>query len=529
MKKIGMLFISLLIVTTIEAKEKKDPVVMTVAGKEIPLSEFIYIAKKGNNVDLKDKKSVENFVELFKIYKLKVADAETLSIQKSSKFEKELDDYRKQLQESYLSYKSDEDSAVRVVYERTKYIPGFKQILFYFPGGEIVPKDTAEAYVKAMDAYNRIKNGESFESVGESFMKDSLRKDVVYSVEKYAFPLQMLKVMEDKVFSMEPGEISAPLRSMLGFQLFKLDRKIPNPGKVQIAHILSAFPSSNPTDEEIEQTRQKSDSLCRRVLAGEDFAELAKQYSSDTITGKRGGLLSYFGLGEMVDPFEDAAFAIRNIGDISAPVRTRYGFHILKLTGKKTEIPFEEMESRIYESMKRSERNFDLYRGFDEKMKIRHGYVFYPEAYAELQRLADEYFPTDTSFYYRGVEMEKPLVRFDSMTFMQNDFVDYMNRRPTSAKTLSIDFMQEIFDLFVREIVTEMEREKLENDYPEYNMVMKEYYDGILLFEISNKRVWSYPADEQDKLEAEWIKELTEKYPVTINKKVIKKIGKYLN
>jgi peptidyl-prolyl cis-trans isomerase SurA len=529
MKRTGMLFISLLIVTTIEAKEKKDPVVMTVAGKEVPLSEFIYIAKKGNNVDLKDKKSVENFVELFKIYKLKVADAEALSIQKSSKFDKELDDYRKQLQESYLSYKSAEDSAVRFVYERTKYIPGFKHILFYLPGGEILPKDTAEAYVKAMDAYNRIKNGESFESVGESFAKDSLRKDVAYSVEKYVFPLQMLKVMEDKVFSMEAGETSAPLRSMLGFHLFKLDRKIPNPGKVQVAHILNAFPSANPTDDEVEQTRQKSDSLYRQTLAGADFAELAKQYSSDTITGKRGGLLPYFGLGEMVDPFENAAFAIQDTGDVSAPVRTRYGFHILKLMDRKTEIPFEEMESRIYESMKRSERNFDLYRGFDGKMKIRHGYIFYPEAYAELQRLADEYFPTDTSFYYRGIEMAKPLARFDSITFMQNDFVDYMNRRPTSAKTLSIDFMQEIYDLFVREVLTEMEREKLESDYPEYKMVMKEYYDGILLFEVSNKRVWSYPADEQDRFEAEWIKELTEKYPVTINKKVIKKLRKYLN
>ncbi|MDR1380687.1 MAG: peptidylprolyl isomerase [Tannerella sp.] len=529
MKRTGMLFISLLIITTIEAKEKKDPVVMTVAGKEIPLSEFIYIAKKGNSVDAKDKKSVENFVELFKIYKLKVADAEALSIHKAPKFEKELGDYRKQLQESYLSYKSAEDSAVRVVYERTKLIPGFKHILFYFPGGEIVPKDTVEVYRKAMDAYDRIKNGESFESVGESFAKDSLRKDVIYAIQERVYPLQMLKVLEDKVFSMKPGEISAPLRSMIGFHLFKLDGETSNPGKVQVAHILNAFSSSTPADEEIEQTRRTSDSLHQRALAGEDFAELARQYSNDTITARRGGLLPYFGLDEMVEPFEKAAFALRNVGDISAPVRTRYGFHILKLMDKKTEIPFEETESRIYEFMKRSERNFDLYRGFDEKMKARHGYILYPEAYAELQRLADEYFPTDTSFFYRGMEMAKPLIRFDSIDFMQNDFVDYINRRPTSAKTLSIDFMQEIFDLFVREIVTEMEREKLEKDYPEYNMVMKEYYDGILLFEISNKRVWSHPADEQEQLEAEWIRELTEKYPVAINRKVIRKIGKYLN
>ncbi|MDR0697805.1 MAG: peptidylprolyl isomerase [Tannerella sp.] len=529
MKRIGMLFISLLMLTTVEAKEKKDPVVMTVAGKEIPLSEFIYIAKKGNTVDFNNKKSVADYLELFKIYKLKVADAEALSIHKASKFEKELNDYVKQLQESYLSDKAFEDSVVRAVYDQMKFIPEFKQILFYLPRGEILPKDTVAVYEKALDAYNRIKNGEPFDSVGQSLVNDLAHSDVIYVAEKRAYPLQMAKMLERKVFSMNPGEISLPTRSMLGFHLIKLEHKIPNPGKVQVAHILSAFPSSNITDEEVEQVRIKSDSIYRLALAGEDFSGLAKQYSNDTVTGKRGGVLPYFGLDEMVEPFEEAAFALEHIGDISAPIRTRYGFHILKLIDKKAEIPFEEMESSIYEFMKRSDLNFDLYRGFDEKMKVRHGYVFYPEAYAELQRLADEYFPTDTSFYYRGIEMTKPLIRLDTIDFWQNDFVDYISRKPISAKTLSVDFMREIFDLFVREIVTEMEREKLEKDYPEYNMIVKEYYDGILLFEISNKRVWRHPAEEQEKLEAEWIKELNEKYPVTVNKKIIKNIKKYLN
>ncbi|MDR2681034.1 MAG: peptidyl-prolyl cis-trans isomerase [Tannerella sp.] len=529
MKKIGMLFVALVLVTTIEAKEKKDPVVMTVAGKEIPLSEFIYMARKDNSVDLNDKKSVDHYVELFKVYKLKVADAESLNIHKASKFEKELGDYTRQLQESYLSDKASEDSAMRVVYERLKYIPGFKHILFYLPGGELVPKDTVETYNKAVEAYNRIKNGESFESTGESLTSDPLRKDVLYVTEAHVYPMQMFKVLEDKIFSMEPGEISFPVRSTIGFHLFKLDRKIPNPGKVRVAHILTSFPSPNPTDEDVEQVRMKSDSIYRKILSGEDFSVLAEQYSSDTITAKRGGLLPYFGLGEMVEPFEKAAFAFEKIGDVSEPVKTRYGFHILKLIDKKTDMSFEELESQMYGAMKRTERNFDLYRGFGEKMKVRHGYVLYPEAYAELQRLADEYFPTDTSFVYRGLEMAKPLVHFDSIEFNQNDFVDYMNRRPTSAKTLSTDYMQEIFDLFVREVLTEMEREKLEQTYPEYKMILNEYYDGILLFEISNKRVWSRSAEEQEKLEAEWIKELNEKYPVTVNKKVIRKIKKYLD
>ncbi|MDR1096687.1 MAG: peptidylprolyl isomerase [Tannerella sp.] len=529
MKKIVMLCVSVMLMTALNAKEKEDPIIMTVSGKKVPLSEFLFIAKKDNGVDLTDKKSAENYVDLFTIYKLKVADAEALSIHKAPKFEKELDSYKRQLQESYLSDKSGEDSAMHVVYERTKYIPGFKHLLFLFPGGEIVPKDTVAAYEKAIDAYNRIKNGEPFEAVGDSLAKEAKDGGIIYANVDYVFPLQMLRVLEDKVFSMEPGELSLPVRTMKGFNLLKLERKIPNPGSVKVAHILTSFPSTDLTDEEIGQLQAQSDLIYQKALSGEDFGELAKQYSDDTITGKQGGVLPYFNLGEMVEPFEKAAYALKNKGDLSAPVKTRFGFHILKLLDKKTEVSFEEVESRLYESMRRSERNFDLFHGYDEKMKARHGYVFYPEAYAELQRLADEYFPTDTSFFYKGMEMQKPLIRLKSIDFLQNEFVAYISRRPTSAKTLSIDFMQEIFDLFVREIVTEMEREVLERDYPEYNMLVKEYYDGILLFEVSNKRVWSRPAEEQERLEAEWVKELKEKYPVTVNRKVLKNLKKYLN
>ncbi len=526
MKKVVMLLISVVMITTMEAKEKKDPVVMTVSGKEILLSEFIFIAKKDNTVDLNDKKSVENYVELFKNYKLKVADAEALTINKAPKFERELEDYSMQLQESFLSDKVGEDSALHVIYDRTKYIPGFQTIFFRFPEGHLVTKDTAALYTDAIAAYNRIKGGESFEAVGESLAKDS---SAMYVVVDYVYPLRMLKVLEDRIYSMEPGDITEPIRSMFGFHLFKLDRKIPNPGKVRVAHILTMYPSDEPTDEEIEYTRSISDSIYQKVIAGEDFAKLAEEYSSDTISGKRGGLVPYFGLGEMVKPFEEAAFAFENVGDISKPVQTRFGFHVMKLVDRKPEIPFEEMESYLYESMRATERNFDLYHGFDEKMKARHGYTFYPEAYEELERLADEYFPTDTAFVNRGMKMEKVLVRLDTIDFHQNLFVEYIYRKHLSAKTYSLDFMQEVYDTFVREIVTEMERRTLETDYPEYNMLLKEYYDGILLFEISNKRIWEHPAEEHAQLEAEWVKELNEKYPVTINWKVIKSIKKYLN
>ena len=540
MKKIVMLLILIVMVSNLEAKGTKDPIVMTVAGKDIPVSELVFMAKKDNTIDFNDRKSVEGYIDLFKNFKLKVADAEAKSIHEAPKFKRELENYKKQLQESFLSDKSGEKEAMRVVYERTKSLPGFKQILFRFAKNELVSADTVAFYNMAMDAYRRIQSGESFESVGESLTKKpegeplandgAEKKDsIFYSTVKYIFPLQVVKVLEDKVYSMEPGEVSMPFRSLGGFHLIKLEHKTPNPGKVRVAQILTKYPSNKPTEEEIEETYKKAESIYQKIKSGEDFTKMANEYSDDTISGKWGGLMPEFGLGDKVESMEKAAFELVNIGDISEPFQTHIGFHILMLVDKKTNMEFEDLESSIYGSMKDTERNFELYKRFEQKMKERHGYIFYPEAYAELERLADEYFPTDTNFYFRGMKMDKPLIRLDTLDFTQDIFADYIFNNRFSAKTYSKDFMKEIFDLFVREILTEMEREVLERDYPEFNMVVDSYYDGILLMEISSNRVWDHPKEEQDELEAEWIKELNMKYPVTMNKKVIKNIKKYIN
>jgi Parvulin-like peptidyl-prolyl isomerase len=531
MKKILMLLVLVVMVTTVEAKGKKEPVVMTVSGKEILLSEFIFIAKKDNSIDFNDKKSVDDYVELFKNYKLKVADAEAMSINQAPKFEQELERFKRQLQESFLSDisdKSGEKEAMLVIYERTKVLPRFTQILFRFDEkNEFVTADTLALYKNAMEAYNRIKNGETFESVAESLTIDG-NKEVIYTPTSYIFPLQTVKVLEDKIHSMEPGEMSMPLRSMGGFHIIKLVDKVNNPGRLQVANIFIKFPSSEPSAEEIEATRKTADSIYIKIAAGEDFAELANKHSNDTVSAKRGGILPAFGIGDKDKLIEDAAFALKEKGDISKPVQTYEGFNIMKLIDKKEVISFEELEGSIYEAMKTTERSFDLYNIFDQKMKERHGYVFYPEAYAELERMADEYFPTDSNFWKPAFKMEKPLFRLDTLEVYQNFFVEYMVNMMISKKTYSKDYMQEHFDWYVRDIIREIERDILEKNNSEYNMLINEYYDGIMLFELSNKRVWSHPAEEQEELESEWIKEINEKYPVTINKKVLKNIKKYI-
>jgi len=528
MKKIIIFVIAAVITTTIEAKKNEDPIIMSIAGKDVPLSEFIFMAKKDNSVDFANKQSVEAYVELFKNYKLKVTDAEALKVNESDRFKREFEDYKRQLQQSFLADKAGEDSAIHVIYERVKVIPAFTYIAFKLPDGDILPADTVAPYNHAMEAYRRYQNGEPFDSICAYYKRYGGDSIASGSIERM-YPLQMMKTIEDKVYALDSGEVSSPFRSLGAFHIVRIDRKTLDPGRVRVAHILTFFGDNTgePTEAEIEAAHHKTDSLYQLLLDGEDFAEVAKKYSDDTISAPRGGALNYFGIGEMVEPFEKAAFSLA-VGEISKPVQTRYGFHIIKLLDYRKDVAFEEVAPVIAEKMKATERQFDLYHGFDQKMRAKHGYIFYPDAYADFEALANKYFPADTAFFNRAIKLDKTLLRLDTIDFVQLLFADFLYKNPTSAKTLSTDYMHEIYELFVRHIVTEMEREKLESDYPEYRNLVKEYYDGILLFEVSNKRVWSQPAEEQPKLEEEWIKELNEKYPVTINKKVLKQIKKYL-
>ncbi|MDR2683226.1 MAG: peptidylprolyl isomerase [Dysgonamonadaceae bacterium] len=528
MKKILVLVILVFNFYFVSSQEKNNPVVMTIAEKEIPLSEFLFLAQKDGSVNLLDKKSLENYVELFKKFKLKVAEAEALRIHQSRAFEEELSKYQLQLRASYLSDKEGEAAAMREIYDRGKDILSVSHILFPLPP-MTVSKDTVAVYNEAYKAYQQILNGEDFSKVGQSLAADE-KTGVSYREIDYVYPLQLVKAFEDVAFSLPVGVVSKPVRTTWGFHLIRVNKKITNPGKIRVAHILiGSVDGIDVSEEEDRKLLQKAEEICEKIKNGEEFEALVSIYSSDANSAAKGGVLPYFGLGEMVKPFEQAAFALAAPGDVSKPVRTRFGYHIIKLIDRKERDPYEEAERAIYGTMKSGEWNFDLYKGYDEREKKRMGYVFYPDAYDDLQRLCDDYFPTDTAFYNRASAMNKTLMHLNGIDFPQSEFAEYVHRNPFSTKSYAGDFLSEVYRLFIRDIVTELGKRNLEKDFPEYSQLVKEYHDGILLFEVSNERIWSKPLEDQARLEEEWVKELNEKYKTSVNWKVLKKIKKYIH
>ena len=511
---------SLLLAGTSVFGMNQDSVVMTVAGKPVSINEFLFMAEKNGAVNLSDQKERESFVELYKNFKLKVVEAEEEGLDKTASFKEELDEYRSQLTADLLSDKEGEDAAVRVEFDRMEEMVECTHILFRLPE-QTVSRDTVAVYQEAMEAYQRIQNGEDFESVAKEYVARDPKK-IAYEHVYRLHPMQTIKAFENMVFTMPIGSVSAPVRTKLGFHIIRLDNRLPNPGKIQVAHILLAFPK-NATAEDTVKVKAEAEQLYSELKNGADFTEKAKELSADPKSAVRGGVLPAFQPGTMVREFEAAAFQLKTPGELSQPVKSRFGYHIIKLI-EVPQLPEYALEKkRLTRLMAQGERNFELYKAFDDKMKKDYGYEFYPEAYAELQALCDDYFPTDTAFYNRAKEMKKPLFRLNGEVHLQDEFAYYIQRCPFSAKTYSGDFMQEIYDLFVRELATICERKDLKKNHPEFDLLMGEYRDGILLFEISNRKVWSKPMSEQKALDEAWIAELSKKYPVTVNWDVLNK------
>ncbi|MDR1937381.1 MAG: peptidylprolyl isomerase [Tannerellaceae bacterium] len=534
MKKIVVLLVGFCCFTA-KAQNLPDTVIMLVGNKQVPLSEFEYIARKNNEVDLSDKKSVAKYVELFTNFKLKVLEAEQLELDKTSAFTREFEDYKAQLIAGYMSDKKGEEAAARRIYDRSAYYLSLSHIQVPFTEEQCVTKDTVRLYEKAMDIYKRIREGEDFDSLGvnllrasQSALKASVSVDstgnipVRYEYIPRFLPMQKLKVFEAVAYSTPVGEYSLPVRTSDGYSLIKVQAKKPNFESIQLSYINIPY-----TVDSVTRSKERVSTLAKeayeKALGGEDFSALVRTYSADTAEN---GVLPKYVPGELLGSIENAVMQLAEPGDLTPPIFTERGAYIFMLMEKRERAPFDEVKAGIIGDMGRTERNFELYKAFDDYLKEAYDYTFYPEAYAELDKLCDDYFPKGSEFWERAKEMDKVLIRLNGEDFPQKEFAYYIQRNPLSAKTYSKDFMREIFDLFVRDIATMFERTNLAVKHPEIPHLTQEYRDGILLFELSNEKIWNKPAEEQAVLEEQWLKELNAKYPVTLNSKLLKKLSK---
>jgi peptidyl-prolyl cis-trans isomerase SurA len=491
-----LLSLSFAVLSVAIIAQNEDPVIMTVNGKDVKKSEFEYIYNKNNNENAIDKKSFEEYVTLFKDFKLKVAEAQTQGLDTTAAFHKELNEYRTQLAKPYLTASEIDEALLKERYERGKNLREISNLLILFPEAKntqsphIFPADTLETYKKVIQIRNRYLKGEKFEDLVMKNTDDERSKQGNQpGYVGWVSGLRLPVVLEKGIYNTPVGDISQPIRTNYGYHLIKVWAEKADPGDVHAAHILISVPNATDTVTATDAL-SKIDTIYIKLKDGATFEDLAKEYSDDTSSAVRGGDLSWFSSGMMLPEFNDAVFALKEEGDISEPVKTQFGYHIIKLLGKRPMSSYEDKKSELRNIYERSGYSLKLNRPTIEKFKKDNKCSFYENTYKLLLRETQKLFPTDSLFAEKFGENKDTLFIIENQLYLVSDFIEYINQNKRTPYSLSTEVLEDLIKNYEYKLLQQAEDKTLESKYPEFKNLMQEYHDGILLFEVSNKEVW---------------------------------------
>lgn len=492
MKKQLILVLSVLF--SIQLSAQNDDSVIEIDGKKVSKSEFLQIYLKNNNAPKYDQQSLDEYMELFKKFKLKVAEAEALGYDTIPKLKKELEGYRKQLAQPYLIDSSQNSYLVNQAYERMKTEIRASHILIRVEENAL-PEDTLRAYNKIMALKKRIEAGEDFAAVAKS-KGGSEDPSAQRNNGDLGFftAFQMVYQFEEAAYTTPVGSISNPVRTKYGYHILKIADQRPARGTMKAAHIMIAV-AKDASEEEKVSAQKKVDEIYAKLKNGESFATLASEFSDDGQTAEKGGELPLFGTGtttRMVPEFEEAAFALKNDNDISQPVKTDVGFHIIKRLQWTPLRTFAELKKEIQSKVNKDDRAISTQLSFITKMKKSYGFA---DNFAKTSKWFVQNIDTN---YVKGkwnaskLKSDKVMFTLADQKFTQKQFAKYLEKnyravRSTDNRTL----VEKQYANFQKAEILAYEERQLDNKYPEFKALMKEYHDGILLYEVMTDKVWN--------------------------------------
>lgn len=502
MKKI-LLGFSALSFISISALAQNDQTILVIDGKNISKAEFENVYKKNNGKEVAtDKKSLNEYMDLFINFKLKVKEAEAMGLDTVAAFKQELGGYRKQLAAPYLTDKNVNEGLITEAYERMKTEVRGSHILVKC-AEDALPKDTLIAYNKINEYRKRALKGEDFAKLAVESAKDG---DPSATENKgdlgYFTSLQMVYPFENAAFNTKVGEISQIVRTRFGYHIMKIVDKRPNQGELLVAHIMVRL-KKEMTGLDSINAKKKIEEIYAKVKAGEKFNELAKQYSEDKQSAEKGGELNWFSAGKMpVVEFENKAFSLKNNGDYSEPFMTKYGWHIVKRLDKKDlPAPFETVKAEIKQKVNKDSRSqagrsaliarVKKENNFKENKTVVKKVVSFP-ALTEFEAVIDSSYFLGKWKAEKAASLTKEMFSLGTKKYTQTDFANFLETRQTRRAVSDKKFtLEQQYKNFVEESAVAYEESQLESKYPEFKALMQEYRDGILLFELTDRKVWS--------------------------------------
>ena len=490
-----------------ESIQSDDPVLVRLNGFELTRSEFEAIYRR-NNVEhlIAEPKSIEEYLQVYIDFRLKVEEAKRLGMHNDPGFVRELAGYREQLAAQYMVDREVTEQLIVEAYNRSLYDIRASHILFAV-GEHAHPDDTLSAYETAMMVRERALQGEHFATLAREYSDDPAARAAEGSDQHpirpgnagdlgYFSVFNMVYPFETAAYNTPVGEISLPARTAFGYHLIKVVDKLPAMGTAKVAHIMLMTPPEMPHDE-IDRKENQIRELYNKLVQGADFGELASGYSEDSPTARRRGEMNPFTSNRMVPEFIQAISKLANTGDFSPPVRTAYGWHIIQLIEKVPPPGFDEAYVSLQSKIKQDSRSQLGERSIIERLKKEYAYEENYAALTPFYELIDESVFQANWNAEVAANMNDELFRFAERSYTQQQFANHIaDNQSRQNQTDLVAYINATFKRFSEERLLAYERSVLDEKYPAFGQLMQEYHDGILLFEITDKMVWSNAVED---------------------------------
>lgn len=474
-------------------KSKKSPIIETIDGVQVTTDEFEYVYRKNNSrsEDAYSKASIDEYLDLYTNFRLKVREAESLGYDTTNEFKKEFKDYERQLAEPYLTEKSVSEKLLKEAYDRsTKEVSASHLLIMSKP--EDSPKDTLVAFNKIKKYREMIVGGNAdFADIAKRFSEDPSAKQNGGNL-GYFSALQMVYPFENAAFNTAVGEVSQPVKSKFGYHILKVHDLRSARGQVKAAHIMRR--ATEGMDEvDLKEAESKINEIHKKLSSGADWNSLCKQFSEDGASASKGGALQWFGAGQMPKEFDESAFGLKEKGEISKPVKTAYGYHIIKLLDKKEIDSFEKMKPELETKIQRDIRSQLPKEAFIKRIKVENKFIENKATKELVFKAADSTFLTkDWKYDESNENYKKTLFSISGKDYSGNDFLNFMKKQVRPKKGASAySVMQNNYKRYSEGELIEYEKAHLAEKYIDYKMLLREYRDGILLFKLMDERVWS--------------------------------------
>jgi peptidyl-prolyl cis-trans isomerase SurA len=401
-----------------------------------------------------------------------------------------MNEYSQKLAEPYMRDQAVEDQLIKQAYDRTLTDVHASHILIKI-GPDAAPADTLAAYKKIAGIRERILKKEiTFEEAAKENSDDTYSK-VKGGDLGYFTGMEMVYPFENAAYDTKIGSISEPVRTQFGYHILKVIDRRPDVGQVQVAHIMIRTPAHMTPSDSIN-AKSKIDSIYNLLKQGQSFTDLAKKYSQDPSSGRIGGILQPFGVGKMPPQFEKAAFALKNPGDFSEPIRTDYGWHILKLMSHKNIAPFDSVKEALTAKVQRDDRSHQATEVLVKEIQKKYSFVEFPKAKEAFLKVIDQTFYAGKWTIDKAKDLNDPLFTLGGTPFTQQDFAQYIVHNQMSGDNKGAEFaVNTLYPKFVKEECLKYKNQKLESESPQFAEMINEYRDGIMLFDITDKMVWS--------------------------------------